>query len=82
MKTTGYIAERHHWSAPIFDPRAACDVRLVRVCDCCGAIQATSTAYPGWGFLDLMDEEQMPRFCRPAPAGPSIAEMREMGVEP
>ena len=35
---------------------------------------------PAW--LALMDEEQMPRFCRPAPAGPSIAEMREMGGEP
>lgn len=77
-----YVAECHHWSAPMLDPNAACELRLVRVCGNCGAIQTTSTAYPGWGFMDLMDDEQMPRFCRPASRGPSIAEMRDMGVEP
>jgi len=64
--------------------KRACEIRLSsRETDAyCGAIQTTSTAHPGWGFMDLMDDEQMPRFCRPVSRGPSIAEMRDMGVEP
>ena len=69
-------AEVHSWSEPAL---MSIDC-FYRCCRHCGAMQL-ALCDTGWKYVGN-PEHNTPSFCRPASTGPTLTEMREMGVEP
>lgn len=70
-------SERHSWGEPQLDQMVGSGCIFFRCCRICGAIQATDKSH---GWATISNHPDMAR-CAPIPAGPSLSEQRQMGVE-